>query len=245
MKTVIIAGDSWGCGEWRTIGNDYHISHRGLAAYLLTHDPSVSVINLSQPGGSNRITASYISNFLRTNTHLQISHIVVFQTEWIRDLEKQNPIIIDKDLSHGYIGLKNRLISKFYGALSASSIKYDVPIQLIGGCSDTLWFDNFKVEYPGVNTACQSLTNMLLKNNHRNPDPVYSIFTKTDQSVIDYIKQRISPADLELLLTDIDKGQDRLCQWKKNLNFFYPDGGHPNRTAHKVLYNYLKDNKLL
>ena len=44
MKTIIITGCSWGCGEW----NHGDIAHGGLAEYL-TQD-GYNVVNLSEPG---------------------------------------------------------------------------------------------------------------------------------------------------------------------------------------------------
>ena len=51
-KVVVIAGDSWGCGEWTQRDHrDYYVSHAGLAQYLA--DDGYQVINLSQPGAGN------------------------------------------------------------------------------------------------------------------------------------------------------------------------------------------------
>jgi hypothetical protein len=235
-KLILIAGDSWGCGEWQWNDTSYDIVHPGITKYLL--ESGQNVINLSRPGGSNTQSADRVANFLKVNTHYQISKIIVFQTEWTRDIFAEDAIMVSEDLKHGYHGLKNRMISRFYNRLSTASVKNNVPIYIIGGCSDTImWFDNFAIEYPGVEIICQSLTNLLIHNDHRSTDPVYSTFT--NEKEIPYIKKHTN-VDLELLLQEMDKGQQRLKQWKTNEKYFWPDGIHPNQFAHAKLFEFLK-----
>lgn len=237
-KTIVIAGDSWGCGEWERSPGNYEISHPGLTQYLI--DSNYQVINLSRSGGPNRYSSDRISDFLQVNTYLQISCVIVFQTEWIREILIEHLEILANDFKYGYLELKNRLISRFYYHLSRASIKNNIPIYIVGGCSDTIWLDKFETEYPGLHIACQSLTNLLLENNHRNSDPVYGIFTGNTKLEIEYIKKNISGKDLELLIQDIEKGNQRLDLWIEKKEFFWPDGAHPNRHGHKILFEFLK-----
>jgi hypothetical protein len=243
-KTIIIAGDSWGCGEWAEerhhfgLGH-YGISHVGLTKHLL-EESGCHVINLSKPGGSNQNTSDSVSTFLQINQHLQISCIIVFQTEWTRDIVIHNPLVPHEDLQHGYLGLKNKLISGFYYCLSEISVKRNIPIHIVGGCSDTVWFDQFEKKHPGVQIVCQSLTNLVLENNHNISDPVHALFTKPTESRVEYIKKYLNHADLEFLLEDIDKGHQRYDQWHKEKEYFWPDGAHANRLGHEILYKFLK-----
>jgi hypothetical protein len=236
-KIVLIAGDSWGCGEWTNTDGTYLIAHPGLAQYLL--DSGYQIINLSIPGGSNKNTCNKVADFFQVNKHLQISHVIVFQTEWIRCIRVERSAIIADDVTHGYHNLKNRIISRFYYALSQISIKNNIPIHIIGGCSDTIWLDQFEMEYPGLCIVCQSLTNLLLENNHRNLDPVDGLFSHSNESQVEYIKKNINSTDLELLLNDIDKGTQRFEIWKNNKKYF-PDGAHANRHGHRILFEFLK-----
>jgi hypothetical protein len=57
---------------------------------------------------------------------------------------------------------------------------------------------------------------------------------------IKFLKETMDINDLELLLTDMDKGKQRLLTWQKEKRFFWPDGGHPNRFGHKILFDFLK-----
>lgn len=244
MKTVIIAGGSWGCGEWGAVPGGTEassaggITHPGLAQYLLAD--GYQVVNLSQPGGSNKQTADRVASFLNCNRHLDITCVIAIQTEWVRDLFIESPTIISEDVTHGYHDLKNRIISRFYNYLSQASVQYHVPIYLVGGCSDTIWLDRFADEYPGLQIICQSLTNLLINKDHRNTDPVHCIFSKRDEEELKYIKKHIGGADLELLLTDIERGTQRVTAWSNNKEYFYPDGFHANRHGHKILFELLR-----
>jgi len=239
MKTILIAGDSWGSGEF----DQFRISHPGLAAYFMAEDNSTTVINLSKPGGDNITSCSRIQNFLATNKNLNISHILVFQTEWLRDCKyfigMEEEIFI-QNIADGYIALRNRTISRFYYDLSSTSTTFNVPIYVIGGCSDTIWIDKFETEYPGVHIVCQSQTSLVLENNHKTLDPVYSLFTSGYEKVIQHIKSYLNNEDLDILLQDIDKGHKRLALWKNNPTFFWPDGRHANRKSHEILYQHIK-----
>ena len=233
-KTIIIAGDSWACGEW----TGCKISHPGLTKYLT--DLGYLVINLGKPGGSNIYSADLVNDFLTVSTHLNISHVFVFQTEWIRDVELENEENLVKDVATGYSSLKMRLMNRFYYKLSRISQQSKTPIHLIGGCSDTIWLDKFSQKYPGLSVCCQSLTNLLLTGNHRIEDPVYAIMAEHSEKDIVYLKNNIDSKDLQLLLDDIDQGNQRLTTWNQHASFFWPDGVHANQTAHGILFEFLK-----
>jgi hypothetical protein len=238
-KIIVIAGDSWACGEWsdnRT--NGHGISHPGLSKYL--SELGYLVINLGKPGGSNIHSADRVNDFLTMSTHLNISHVFVFQTEWIRNIKLEDKEFLVKDVATGYLNLKMRHISRFYYRLSEISQLSKTPIHLIGGCSDTIWLDKFSQEYPGLSVCCQSLTNLLLTGNHRIEDSVHAIMSKNSEKDIVYLKNNIDSKDLELLLDDIDKGNQRLTTWNQHKSFFWPDGVHANRTAHGILFEFLK-----
>jgi hypothetical protein len=243
-KTIIIAGGSWGCGEWRSVPGVNEptaaggVAHPGLQRYL--REAGYNIINLCQPGGANSDSANRINSFLWFNQRIKVSLVIVFQTEWVRDVFLENRAMIDDDLTHGYDELKNRILTRFYRNLSQISQFRKVPIYLVGGCSDTLWINSFEQEYPGLNVACQSLTNLLTQNNHRNTDPTHCIFGRRDEEEVKYIKSRVGSQDIEHLLEDIDRGQRRLDVWAKHKEYFYPDGFHANREGHRILFEFLR-----
>jgi len=75
---IIIAGDSWGIGEW----TDGQRTHRGLEQYLL--DDGHSVINLSRGGMSNMSIIDALEQGLKE--HKDADRVIWFQTDPMREL---------------------------------------------------------------------------------------------------------------------------------------------------------------
>lgn len=234
---IIIAGDSWGCGEWSTtdaLDSRRFISHNGLTGHLLALGRQV--INLSEPGTSNDQTFAKLENFFLTNHHYEIDGVFVFQTEWIRS------DISEQDLALGYQSLKDHKISNFYYGLGDLSQRFNVRFYIIGGSSDTVWLSEFAKEYPGVEIVCQSFTNLMLNHNDRIDDPVYALgcFSRKHLETVERIKSRLSSTDLELLVQDLDRGRRRRREWQDHPEFFWPDGIHPNRVSYQKLFEHIK-----
>lgn len=219
---IIIVGDSWGCGCW-TEGKVYH---RGLEQLL--HDDGHKVINLSQGGCDLKTIARRLDEYLMLLVDRSplwftepVTKIIVLQTEWHRHLSTTK----EKDA-------EQIEIASFYGTLSGLSKRYNLPINVIGGCSDTVWLDEFENYYPGVTVVCQSFTNFLINDDHRTDEPVYSV--RFPKSFI---------TDYELMLK-AEKGQKREQVWSENPQWF-PDGSHPNHLAHEKLYSHLKKENVI
>lgn len=229
---IIIAGDSWGAGEWDGVNN---VVHNGLTQYLV--DDGYDVINLSYGGCSTQETHNKIRDFLEGNRHLHshIELIIVFQTEWCRDYEahrdhlnRVKSKIYTKDLPYTQV-------NGFYGTLSTLHNEYGVRFGIIGGCSDT--FKQEHVNWPGVDILCQSFTNLLVNDDEFVSDPVF--FVRPAEEVVELFKK--SAQDTDAFINDIDKGLKRHETWTANRNWFYPDGVHANRQGHAKLFNYLKE----
>ena len=184
---IIIVGDSWGCGCW-TEGIVYH---RGLEQLL--HDDGHKVINLSQGGCDLKTIVRRLDEYLMLLVDRSplwftepVTKIIVLQTEWHRHLSTTK----EKDA-------EQIEIASFYGTLSGLSKRYNLPINVIGGCSDTVWLEEFENYYPGVTVVCQSFTNFLINDDHRTDEPVYSV--RFPKSFI---------TDYELMLK-AEKGQNK------------------------------------
>jgi hypothetical protein len=244
---ILIAGDSWGCGEWQRHDKRFGatLAHKGLHQYLL--DQHYETINLSMPGGSNIIAAQRIDDFVLNNSHLlkNTTMILIFQTEWIRDLAQMTAEQIEEHLSYGYQYLCQRVLSKFYYKLSEIHAKTGITIHLIGGCSDTVWIEKFTQEYPGVKIACQSVTNLLINQNSQTNRPVYTVFDGTSEPWVRFLYSKLDKSDLKLLSDDIDLGETRLQEWTDHQQWFYPDGLHANRQGHLVLFEFLQKHMVL
>lgn len=241
---ILLAGDSWGAGAW---GNNMNLIHGGLAQYL--YEDRHQVVNLSHPGGWNGLTFSKLETFLKLNSFNldSISHIFVFQTEWLRDIQKQKLLSLasDDDFEIDYQTLKDRIISRFYYSLSNIGKIYNKKIYIIGGASDTLWFDCFSIEYPNLEIVCQSFTNLLINNCHRCDTPTTMVGGLQHVEVINDIKNMYIKKDIVKLLDDIDLGSKRFNIFKENKKFFFPDLTHPNQESHKILFDYLKGISLI
>lgn len=235
-KQFLIAGDSWACGEWghNKCRDSNLITHPGLAQFMCDHGHLA--INIGVPGGSNIQSVQQIENFLTRNKHLQISAILVFQTEWSREIKYKKSDFVQQWFSQGYIFLRDQLIKDFYQRLSTLSLTFDVGVFLIGGCSDTWAPEQIDNQFPGVQVLCQSMTNLLVCNNNLIPDPVYSY----DLSTVTEYRKKFSGNDLELFIQDLDEGIKRQKLWESSRRYFFPDILHPNRKGHKILFELIE-----
>ena len=254
---IIIAGDSWAAGEWNNLVIQY-VQHAGLAQYL-TND-GYQVVNLSRPAGSNYDTWNRLENFLMSNPYAKIEKIFVFQTEWERELLLQTkeilPVIsaarILNSVGITYIdptqaladqlqletanGLGNVLMLNFYQQLSRLANIYGVEFNVIGGCADAMI-----VDIPSVRIVCQSLVNLLINNQSTVDNPVHTFYSH--KTVVEFVKNNLnSSTEIAELLYCIDRAENRLELFKSNRKWFYPDGCHPNRDGHHVLYDFLCQN---
>jgi hypothetical protein len=238
---IIIAGDSWGCGEVGVLDDTGPfvqfgtVTHPGLEQYL--QDDGYKVINLSVGGSSNTDVCNQLNNCLNTLNSVgkvsDIDSIFVFQTEWHRCYRRTLPLnsVIDID----YI---RRIISEYYYRLSGLALKYNVRIGLIGGCSDVLWLDEFEKEYPGVFIACQSMINLCLNNNHRIENPLLDLLPDLD--IVDNMKAN-NFKNTEFLLAQLTETSERTYNMSQCPQFFAPDFVHANRFAHQKLFDILRE----
>jgi lysophospholipase L1-like esterase len=239
---ILIVGDSWACGEWDGQGcQRSNISHPGVAQYLREH--GYQVVNLGKGGGSNLESASRVADFLAEENSFvnQVQCVLVFQTEWTRDVVNLWNIEEFQRLNFDYQQYKDRLIAKFYYQLSQTARQTSIPIYMIGGCSDTIWLDLFEQEYPGVRVICQSWVNLMLHHNHRIDQPVLARFGAETQPLIEYAKSKMTSSNVQILLDDLDLAEQRNQQWWRltDNNLLCADHTHPNRQAHKILFDHI------
>lgn len=238
---ILIAGDSWGIGECNLACDQ--VLHSGLQNYI---NDQHQVVNISCGGISNLDIANRLDSYLQRNRSNLPDKILVFQTEYTRDFRHQR-----RQLDYGandwqqvqqVRDLQNMWIERFYFRLSEIAIKYECLIYLVGGCSDTMWFDDMSQDYPGCNIICQSLTNLLIRNESYISDPVYSWYTVDSEPLIQQLRSHLASdiATVELI-EQIHRGFEREALLLENPDLFYPDGKHPNRKGHWILYQYLQE----
>jgi hypothetical protein len=244
---IVIAGDSWGCGEWK----DTKRTHTGLEQYLC--DDNHDVINISMPSASPGNILSRLSLLLEvlTTTHQieNITHVFVFQTEWVRDfrlsmMPEVNDLVRRKEYPKFVIPtwfdatISGVLISRWYYRLVELTKKYNIRIGLIGGCSDTLSPEIVKNEYPNLYVACQSLTNLCIYNQHILDNPVFLASSDSDD-FLDHCKKQYG--SINYIVELLESALQRYQAWDDHPEWFKPDGIHANRHSHFKLYTYLKE----
>jgi len=234
---IIIAGDSWGCGEWSL---EVEITHTGLEQYL--QDDGYKVINISHGGSSNDDVYKQLSNCLYILSCVtkisEVKNIFVFQTEWHRDHHRYHSLA-DSIFDINYI---HTVMSNYYYRLSELAIKYNVRIGLIGGCSDVLWLDMFEKEYPGVFIACQSMINLCLNSNDRTDNPAYNLGYPVNLAEA---IEKANTQNKQFLLDQLLLTMIREKNLKNYPQFFAPDFVHANKFGHEKLYNFIKLQSIL
>lgn len=241
-KTIfVISGCSWSVGEWSE--DCKTLQHGGLAQYMSDHGHNV--INVGQSSSANRESLLRVRNLFFNNPHLREyknKEVIVFQTEWTRDFAYMDPE--DRDFYDQPMTLMHRLISRFYYDLSALSKEFSLRIKVIGGAGDALGIDDFETIYPGVEIICQSFVNLLLEGSSTTNEPVFSLFSYTNgtDKFLKLFKDHVKDSNqLEAILNEADRGQQRANKFLQHKEYFFPDGAHPNRLGHNILYNYLEE----
>lgn len=243
-KRVVIAGDSWGKGEWTPCdppgSGKSEITHRGLEQYLI--DDGHEVYNISHGGISNQAIVQRIESWMSKFHDRGVDMILVFQTEYVRDQDLN--FFVNWDQVTRATDLADVCLSRMYARLSEISIKYNVPIYLIGGVVDTMWLDRWHEHYPGVTVICQSMYNLILHGDPRIEYPVYSWYSSATEEIVKRLKKHLPSHELEHLLALLAQGFYRQSSVFETPQYFWPDGMHSNRHGYLILYKFLQDQKL-
>jgi hypothetical protein len=243
--TIVIIGDSWARGEWY----EGKITHLGLQQYLL--DYGYDVINLGIPAGSNSWAIRSLQNHLLENGADRIVRIFHFWSEWHRDFRTDPSYVwdmIDHSKRQQYYPiatydeqLVHRLSHRMFEELQKCARAAGVSIGLIGGCSDVINVGN---DYPGLYTACESMTNLCLTDDHTTSDPVFSVLSELFWFIEKY-KANLGTAEMACLVKDMEKGAQRLETWTLYKEEYFSDCYHANRIAHKKLFDLLVSNNFV
>ena len=239
IHMIIISGCSWSLGEWDVNhASELKISplqHGGLGQYI--QESGKTVLNLGIQAGSNLQAAKRVQTWLERHPDEPIDKIIMFQTEWDRDYK----MIFEDDFLHitDAHSLPDRWTARYYSRLSELATLGRCPVILVGGLADTIWLDDFPREYPGVHLACQSMTNLVITGNDRVDIPVLSWYTKYSPPLIERIRSHLTSEQVPELLDMVDLGFERENWVFQHPEMFWPDGNHPNRHAHRKLYDFL------
>jgi len=223
---ILIAGDSWACGEWSAIDVSpiiYRmISHKGLEQYLL--DAGHTVTNIGVPG------AGFAKTFEGLFTHTRsYDAIFVFVTDAFRDI-KQEEKFWNKEYSPQYYKeLFQKNLRGFVNHLN-SIPKSRGPIYLLGSLSKV---SDALVENTKINVAIPSILELIIPDRTQ-----YEVLFKDHQQTI--TKHNSKPETINYV-----HAQHTIWESYELEPLMNPDGRHPNRDAHKQIYQNLKENKYI
>ena len=222
---ICIFGDSWGCGEWDFVDGNYTVTHAGIAEFF--KNAGHKVTNISECGNSNKNSLNDIS---KQNLNL-FDYVFWFQTDPLRDLRSEN---------HPW----NRYGEKFHSIKTVSMLVdtnqlllkdtyeqlnlFNKEIYCIGGCSK-LNID-LLMQYKNLIPLMPSIPEFLCKD-YQHPDIWHSDWLNCIE------KNNFSLNDLDILIEY--KNRQDLLYTEKYKEYFWPDGAHPNRHGHKIIFDHI------
>jgi hypothetical protein len=217
-EKIIIFGDSWGKGEWCDKTNK--LIHKGIEQYF--EDDNFVIKNFSIPGGS----FNYIMESMNScKNSISDNDIIIFiQTDPFRNFipYEESHFINYKDYS-SLILEQNNLLESLYKKLN----QYDKKIYLIGGCTklNLILIEKYKNLAPLIESTIEFLV----------PNLKQPTFWMGDWNYM--FAKNLSDEDLEKFLNDV-VNPNTLINHKE---FFWPDGSHPNRFGHKIIYDKIRN----
>jgi len=237
MVKFLIAGDSWGCGEFSPESIEKKttiISHDGLSQYL--KEANHYVINQSCTGDNNLRQLRLINDTLKKE---KFDHIIWIQTEPLRNIYQYSPFPDDQDLwnydittynKNDYNAYDNILEDWFNLTYSAAQKIYDtfnIPFYIIGGLSPV---HPIIRNYTFYNNIIESWNNIIM--DVKQP---YNTWFHTRKIIEDYEKY----LNDKRMVNEIETCIAWETAQESHKNFI---AVHPNRDAHKKLTDMiLKD----
>ena len=247
QSKIFVAGSSWARGEWAP-GNPV-VQHDGIKKYFA--DIGYTVVDASQARSYHTRVIAHLDEKLET--HYKENDIVFFimadplldlimpelaGLNLKRDGDAKNLPQFTKAIKDagGLINLVRQQQDNIYNQLDTLAKKYNTTIHLIGGTYNVN--TNLTDKYTNLNTILLSwiylLVGKLREHSHTN-NPEFGITYTWGLNYID-----VSTYTPEFTL-QIEQEFDTISDTTHIMNelIFHPDGLHPNREGHKILYNYL------
>ena len=192
-----------------SVDDPYRIVHSGLEKYLI--DYGCKVYNVSKGGNSNRYSINTLKQLIK-GIEFDIDKIFWFQTDPMRDLR---PYTTFPKTLKKYMEYHSVLLDTSYKLLNSLG----VTIYCIGGTTK-------------LHDSIRSYSNLIPVI-----DSVIELFEvdSIDIWVSDWIQYDLNIDEEFLkLLTELPDPKSILPK-----EWFYPDGIHPNRHAHKKIFEHI------
>jgi len=234
MKKLVLIGDSWGCGEWKHVGNgSIELNHPGMQEYL-----PYNTVNISVGGASNWDILYSMFNYMNQSHHLdQTYSVIVFQTDLMRtSFAEKFDVDIDEQVqkASSIEQLYTNLAEIFYIKISNFSKQFNVPVYIVGGLSD-VDANAFSLYNNKENIICNSWISLLYK------DHVPSVIPLSLESRMLTMFKKLGRTDLCEQLLDIN--DKNFIEFNKilRLETMGPSFGdfHPSRLGHQILAEHI------
>ena len=235
--TILIFGDSWACGEWPE-SPALAAVHKGIEEYF--RQSNYKVVNAARGGCSNSASVSLLNAEL--NKDAGSSDIFIWvQSDPIRNLRDSNFADLPNRIlkANGLSNLIEELLDEDYASLNQIAEQHNINVFIIGGLSSVR--TNLLDKYPHIKCLVRSWPELLLSNkseyatvNWKNYDILDSDWT------VDHLKlNTFNNCWLSHKCVDeLDQMNSNRIIYKDPI--FYPNGNHPNREGHWILFNYIK-----
>lgn len=222
----------WGLNLVENLVNDpkcLMLTHRGLEHFFKEngHD----VVNISKGGGSNYLNTKKFENVLKEN----YDYIFWFQTDFLRDdrifITRPSKKVSWEDAKNA----KKEYYTKWYSKLNS----YNKKIYLLGGANR---IDiNLVLEFKNIIPIIPCIFDFLIPQTNIENDILFGgwvvqkEFSRSGKP--EFVSNELDTALLEKIVK-----VNEINLKDKNINFarlFWPDGKHPNRLGHKIIFDYL------
>jgi hypothetical protein len=238
IPKVFIAGLSWGRGEW--VGPN--VVHRGVEQYFT--DDGYTVFNVSKPRSTHTKVNQLLDQSLEQN-YSPGDLIFWIQADPIIDLiakeitgklaAQKLPRLSEKlQQANSLVDVITEQQRIIYCELNNIAVKHRADIHCIGGTYNINPIIN---EFSNLNPLVYSWINMLVGHfaeYARSSDKHFGVTHTWTVDNIDCNTYNISNA----IKQEIDERVKNIIMFREDI--FHPDGVHPNREGHRVLYNYIQ-----
>jgi hypothetical protein len=220
---VFIGGDSWGCGEWPKSGKAEEIEHRGIAQYF--EEYGHRVVNTSEPDSSNLHSVQRLIQSKPGPNDI----VLWIQSDPLRDLRPYNSLTEQINRCGGLHILLEHLIHEAYNELT--EIRSNV--NLIGGLFNIHGTGSM---YPGLCRLVPSWINLLvghMPEYQHTRDVDYGI-TRSDGGIRNVDLSKLNTSIAGQVINEFHYYDNNDLVFREDI--FHPDGCHPNRTGHRILF---------
>lgn len=244
---IFIAGSSWARGEWAK-GNPV-VQHDGIRQYFTDRGYSVidstqarsyhnKVIDLLSKKLEEHYTPGDIIFFIMADPLLDIIMPELASLRIKRNSDAKNlPILTNKiKQAGGLLNLIREQQDSIYSRLDTIAKQYNATIHCIGGTYNvnTTLLNKYSNLMPAVVSWIHLLAGQY-KEHPGTDDPEFGITYTWDINYInlsEYTPEFATQVDQEFnTISDSTRIMEELI--------FHPDGLHPNREGHTILYNHL------